>query len=120
MSPEATTEAIDPVCGMTVETSTDLRTDYHGTTYYFCHPSCLAKFTEAPAHYLEKASSTPSEADLQAVYTCPMHPEVRQKGPGACPFCGMGLEPVAISADAGPSTELVDMTRRFWIGLTLA
>jgi Cu+-exporting ATPase len=111
------TEAIDPVCGMTVETSTDLRTKYDGRTYYFCHPSCLAKFTEAPRHYLEKTAA-PSDADLEAIYTCPMHPDVRQKGPGACPFCGMALEPATVTLDEGPNPELVDMTRRLWLSVT--
>ena len=110
-------EAIDPVCGMTVETSTDLRTDYQGTTYYFCHPSCVARFKETPQQFLDKTAATPSDADLEAIYTCPMHPEVRQKGPGACPFCGMALEPAAVTLDEGPNPELVDMTRRLWLSI---
>lgn len=115
MSPEAT-EAIDPVCGMTVETTTDLRTDYHGATYYFCHPSCLEKFNHAPEQYLESGAAAPVP-DLDAIYTCPMHPEVRQKGPGACPFCGMALEPATVTLDEGPNPELIDMTRRLWLSV---
>ena len=111
-------EAVDPVCGMTVETSTDLRTDYQGATYYFCHPSCLARFKESPRQFLDKTAGPASEARLDAIYTCPMHPEVRQKGPGACPFCGMALEPAAVTLDERPNPELVDMTRR--LGLSVA
>ncbi|HEY3885741.1 MAG TPA: YHS domain-containing protein, partial [Vicinamibacterales bacterium] len=112
-------EAIDPVCGMSVDTSTDLRADYQGTTYFFCHPSCLEKFKEHPRQYLDKMSATLAEADLDATYTCPMHPEVRHEGPGVCPFCGMALEPVAITLDEGPNLELIDMTRRLRAAVAL-
>lgn len=109
---------IDPVCGMTVDPhTTTLRADYHGHTYYFCNPSCLTKFIADPMKYLgEKAPEPVVEG---SIYTCPMHPEIRQEGPGSCPICGMALEPELPSADTGPNPELVDMTRRFWIGLVL-
>jgi P-type Cu+ transporter len=109
---------IDPVCGMTVDPHTAKhRADYHGHTYYFCNPSCRTKFIADPQKYL--GERTPETAVEGAIYTCPMHPEIRQQGPGACPICGMALEPEMPSADTGPNPELVDMTRRFWIGLML-
>ena len=77
---------IDPVCGMEVDPSTDLRTDYLGKTYYFCHPSCLERFTGDPRSFLEPREPAPGVP--AAIYTCPMHPEVRQVGPGSCPICG--------------------------------
>jgi len=102
---------IDPVCGMEVDPSTDLRIDHNGTSYFFCHPSCLERFTANPVEFLEPRQP---EAPIPGViYTCPMHPEVRQEGPGSCPICGMALEPERVSLDEGPNPELVDMTRRF-------
>src|SRR5262249_32464444 len=110
--------AIDPVCGMTVKTSTHLRTDYKGDAYYFCAPGCLAKFRADPQRFLRpQHAATPTAADLDAIYTCPMHPEVRQKGPGACPICGMALERAMVTLDEGPNPELVDMSRRLWIAI---
>jgi len=116
--------AIDPVCGMTVDTSTPLKTDYRGATYYFCNPGCLAKFEADPTRYLDAAGAPGGKraepaASPDAIYTCPMHPEIRQKGPGACPICGMALEPAMVTLDAAPNAELVDMTRRFWIAAAL-
>ena len=112
------TRPIDPVCGMTVDPSTPLHMDYRGTTYYFCGPSCLERFRSNPDAIL-KPTPPPSAAELDAIYTCPMHPEVRQKGPGACPFCGMALEPATVTLDDGPNHELIDMTRRFWVAAAL-
>ena len=103
---------IDPVCGMEVDPSTDLRTDYKGTTYFFCHPSCLERFTEDPESFLHPGEPAPVIAG--AIYTCPMHPEVRQVGPGSCPICGMALEPERVTFDEGPNPELIDMARRFY------
>ena len=112
--------AINPVCGMTVDPATPLRMEHGGTTYYFCAASCLEKFRADPAKYLApKTAAPPTMAELDAIYTCPMHPEVRQKGPGACPFCGMALEPAMVTLDDGPNVELIDMTRRFWIAAAL-
>ena len=102
---------IDPVCGMEVDPSTDLRADYNGTTYFFCNPSCLERFTANPVEFLEPRQ--PEAAIPGAIYTCPMHPEIRQEGPGSCPICGMALEPERVTLDEGPNPELVDMTRRF-------
>ena len=113
---------IDPVCGMSVTVEgAKYRTDHAGHLYYFCSASCLAKFQAAPLHYLKPAAKTsPTPAETQAIHTCPMHPEIRQAGPGSCPICGMALEPVAASAESAPNAELIDMTRRFWIGLAIA
>ncbi|MGE3065132.1 MAG: heavy metal translocating P-type ATPase [Hyphomicrobiaceae bacterium] len=111
-------KAVDPVCGMTVTVATAKHTaDHDGKTFYFCSARCREKFIADPAHYLHKPEKP---APQGTVYTCPMHPEIRQAGPGSCPICGMALEPVDVTADAGPNPELVDMTRRFWIGLALA
>ncbi len=110
---------IDPVCGMTVDPhSAKYRTDYRGHTYYFCNPGCRTKFIADPQKYL--GAREPEPVVEGATYTCPMHPEIRQIGPGACPICGMALEPEIATADSGPNPELADMTWRFRIGLTLA
>jgi P-type Cu+ transporter len=108
---------IDPVCGMEVDPGTDLRTDYKGTTYFFCNPSCLERFAENPESFLQ--SREPEPVVPGAIYTCPMHPEVRQVGPGSCPICGMALEPERVTLDEGPNVELIDMTRRFYTAAIL-
>jgi P-type Cu+ transporter len=102
---------------MEVDPATDLRTGYKGQTYYFCHPSCLERFTADPESFLNPREPEPVVPG--AIYTCPMHPEVRQIGPGTCPKCGMALEPERITLDEGPNPELIDMTRRFWIAAAL-
>ncbi len=105
---------------MTVNPSTPLRTEYRGTTYYFCAPSCLERFRADPERYLApKADAPPSMAELEAIYTCPMHPEVRQVGPGSCPICGMALEPETITLEEEDTSELDDMSRRFWVSVVL-
>jgi len=106
---------------MTVDPATARhRAEHGGRTYYFCSAGCRAKFAADPAKYLGPAPAATAPAPAGAIYTCPMHPEIRQAGPGACPICGMALEPVIASADSGPNPELADMTRRFWIGVALA
>ena len=111
----------DPVCGMEVDPQTaEHRLTHGGHTHYFCSASCNAKFEADPARYLAGEASPIPEAPEGAIWTCPMHPEIRQDGPGSCPICGMALEPLVVTADSGPSPELADMTRRFWIGLVLA
>ena len=111
---------IDPVCGMTVDPATAAGSyDYQGTSYYFCNPSCLTRFKADPESFLQPRAAQAPPVSSDALYTCPMHPEIVQHGPGACPKCGMALEPMTISADDGPNPELVDMTRRFWIGVVL-
>lgn len=111
----------DPVCGMMVDPhSTPHRAQYQGMPYYFCSPGCHSKFTAEPARYVEPAAAPKTEPVPEGtIYTCPMHPEIRQVGPGSCPICGMALEPVLVSAEAAPNAELIDMKRRFWIGLAL-
>ncbi|MEX0590982.1 MAG: heavy metal translocating P-type ATPase [Xanthobacteraceae bacterium] len=112
--------ATDPVCGMKVDPhSAKHRAEYGGRTYYFCSAGCRKKFVANPAHYLAKNEAA-ANVPAGTIYTCPMHPEIRQVGPGSCPICGMALEPVLAAADAGPNPELLDMTRRFWIGLVLS
>jgi Cu+-exporting ATPase len=112
--------AIDPVCGMKVKVATaEHVTEHAGHTFYFCNPRCLAKFTAEPGRYLKPAEVVERPAAPAApgtIYTCPMHPEVRQNGPGSCPICGMALEPEEVSLDQAPNEELADMTRRLWIG----
>jgi Cu+-exporting ATPase len=111
----------DPVCGMTVDPATSKRRfDYRGETYHFCSAGCRTKFAADPVSYLEKDSKPKAAVPEGAIYTCPMHPEIRQIGPGSCPICGMALEPEVASLDDAPNPELADMTRRFWIGLVLA
>jgi Cu+-exporting ATPase len=111
----------DPVCGMTVDPATSKhRFDYRGETWHFCSAGCRTKFAADPASYLEKDSKPKAAVPEGTIYTCPMHPEIRQVGPGSCPICGMALEPEVASLDAPPNPELADMTRRFWVGLMLA
>ena len=112
----------DPVCEMDVDPHTaKFRADHEGHPYYFCSAGCRTKFIADPARYLDKDRAAAKAAPVPegAVYTCPMHPEIRQVGPGSCPICGMALEPVLASLEAQPNHELGDMTRRFWIGLLL-
>src|SRR6186713_1823837 len=111
----------DPVCGMSVDPATSKhRFDYRGETFHFCSAGCRTKFAADPVAYLEKDSRPKAAVPEGTIYTCPMHPEIRQVGPGSCPICGMALEPEVASLDAPPNPELADMTRRFWIGLMLA
>ncbi len=112
----------DPVCGMTVDPATAKYSASHaGKRYFFCSDGCRGKFEAEPAAYAEGATPKPAEAPAPegTIYTCPMHPQIRQPAPGSCPICGMALEPEMPTADQGPSHELVDMTRRFWVGLVL-
>jgi len=112
---------IDPVCGMTVDPAkSPHRFDYKDNTYFFCCAGCRGTFAADPEKYLHPAPKPTAEAVPEgAIYTCPMHPEVRRSGPGACPICGMALEPIG-AGEAGPNPELADMSRRLWIGAALA
>lgn len=109
----------DPVCGMMVDPhKTAHHAPHDGHPYYFCSVGCRTKFIADPAKYLSPTESQSTEpAGEAAIYTCPMHPQIRQIGPGACPICGMALEPVVMTAQTPPNPELTDFTRRFWIGL---
>jgi len=114
--------ARDPVCGMTVDpAATPHHAKHDGETYYFCSAGCRTKFLADPGRYLHPAPDTgAATAPAGAIWTCPMHPEIRQPGPGTCPICGMALEPAEPSLDDGPNPELVDFTRRFWVSAALA
>jgi P-type Cu+ transporter len=117
-----TPAARDPVCGMTVDPETSKhRFEFHGETFHFCCAGCRTKFAADPAKYLDKGKpQARAPVPEGAIHTCPMHPEIRQAGPGSCPICGMALEPDVVSLDAAPNPELADMTRRFWIGAVLS
>ncbi len=133
-TPEAD-EARDPVCGMTVKADAPHRITHGGRDYLFCSAGCKAKFEADPDRYLYAPAATthhghappaghgtpPSAASAPAgaKWTCPMHLEIVRDGPGACPICGMALEPMMPTADAGPNPELRDMSRRFWVGFAL-
>lgn len=110
----------DPVCGMTVDPSSAASSfEFGGQTYYFCSRHCLAKFQANPAAFV----GAPDAASLSkpgTKYTCPMHPEVVQDGPGTCPKCGMALEPLEPSAEEGPDPEYLDMRSRFWTSAVLS
>ncbi|MCU1636861.1 MAG: Cu+-exporting ATPase [Cryobacterium sp.] len=122
----------DPVCGMDVNPATSTLTAAHeGETFHFCSAGCQSKFEANPDQYAghadhnhqdhaaHDAAEVPPGAEV-AEYTCPMHPEIRQPGPGSCPICGMALEPALVTADSAPNAELADMTRRFWVGVVLS
>jgi len=93
---------------------------HQGRTYYFCSKGCREKFAATPEKYLSNSPEREATVPAGTIYTCPMHQQIRQVGPGFCPICGMALEPVVATVETGPSAELVDMTRRFWIGLALS
>jgi heavy metal translocating P-type ATPase len=135
--PASTTarQVTDPVCGMTVDPATTEHAAVHdGEHFYFCSAGCKDTLLAAPDAYARRSDEQdhaghggaaggqpPTPGEGEAIeYTCPMHPEIRQDGPGACPICGMALEPVIVTADTGPSEELRDMTRRFWFGVVLS
>jgi Cu+-exporting ATPase len=113
----------DPVCGMTVDLATTAhRTTHDGRSFGFCSAGCLRKFEADPDRYLRPAEDRPAPEPMPegTIFTCPMHPEVRQVGPGDCPICGMALEPETVTADTGPSAEYLDMRRRFVLSAVLA
>jgi len=112
-------KSIDPVCGMAVDRAAARhRAEYEGHDYVFCSAGCRTKFVADPGQYLGqklKAKAAPAGT----IYTCPMHPQVRQEGPGSCPICGMALEPETVAAEALPNHELKDFMRRLWVGAVL-
>ena len=118
------TDAIDPVCGMKVDLETaKFRHEHQGEAFLFCCDGCRVKFAKDPQYYLDGRHLEAAANDVVepgTLYTCPMDPEIVQEGPGTCSICGMALEPMGVSAAAdGPNPELVDFTRRFWIGAAL-
>ena len=127
-APVASATVIDPVCGMKVDPdTTPHHAEHDGTAYHFCSARCREKFVAAPGKYLAPAASkteaeaTEAKAAVPAgtIYTCPMHPQIRQEGPGTCPICGMALEPEMPSLEEEDNPELRDFSRRFWWTLPL-
>lgn len=133
---QAAEQAIDPVCGMQVARTSPRHVDHDGTRYWFCSDGCRNKFVADPGKYLAKdepshaghdhahhghdhAQAAPREAPAGTIYTCPMHPEIRQIGPGHCPKCGMALEPLLPAAGADDDSDLRALSRRFWILVAL-
>ena len=115
-----TKQLTDPVCGMTVTPASEHHHAYHDTDYYFCSQGCQTKFTADPEHYLNLPAPTADTTGTDSkTYTCPMHPEIQQTGPGSCPKCGMALETITVELEED-SSELDDMTRRFWVSTVLA
>ncbi len=118
-----TRTVVDPVCGMTVDTAAGKPSyDHNGKLFHFCSQGCRDKFVANPDHYiLGQHRRVAEEAPSGTIFTCPMHPEIEQQGPGNCPICGMALEPTGFpSGEEGPNRELVDFKRRFWVGAVLA
>lgn len=125
---------LDPVCGMEVAEDTAFRTTREGILYLFCGEGCREKFLAAPEKFLavspaehppgkgcnDESCAVGSDPHDDGIYTCPMHPKIQQQGPGNCPKCGMALGPRAVMAEEEKNEELIDMTRRFRIGATLA
>jgi len=108
----------DPVCGMTPKPDTPHRHVHRGETYLFCSARCVEKFRAEPERYIASEPREPAVQPAGTKYTCPMHPEIVRDGPGACPICGMALEPMVPTAEQDTG-ELRDMTRRFWVSLAL-
>ena len=114
------TRELDPVCGMTVDSSVSPSAAFEGATYYFCGPGCRAKFVAEPAKYVHPVRRAQEKAAPGATYTCPMHPEVITAHPGTCPSCGMALELRAVQRDEPVDPELASMRRRFWVSAALS
>ncbi|MFN0008122.1 MAG: heavy metal translocating P-type ATPase [Planctomycetota bacterium] len=112
--------AVDPVCGMQVDPASAAHSHEHaGTRYHFCAAACLQRFKADPDRFLRRSAAPKDEKNAKGIHTCPMHPEVRQEGPGHCPKCGMALEPLVASAADEENPELRDMTRRFLVAAVL-
>jgi YHS domain-containing protein len=110
----------DPVCGMTVTPQSPHHVSHAGNDYFFCSAGCASKFSADPKKYLDpRPAPRPVSERPDVIYTCPMHPQIRQIGPGNCPICGMSLEPADASV-AEDNTELRLMTRRLWIAAALS
>jgi P-type Cu+ transporter len=112
--------ATDPVCGMMVDPHAGKPTEaFRGSTYFFCSEGCRKKFAADPERYLDKTGE-PEPLPPGTLYTCPMHPQIVQEGPGPCPICGMALEPMGALPEETDNAELIDFTRRLWISVPLA
>jgi len=109
----------DPVCGMKAAANPERSAEHKGQTYYFCCNGCATKFKADPERYLSPRESQPAPVALNAMYTCPMDPEIQQMGPGDCPICGMALDPMVATLEEDQS-ELHDMSRRFGFSLALS
>ncbi len=115
------TTVTDPVCGMQgVSAETKHHSEHQGTTYYFCSARCRERFVDNPGQYLSgKPVEAPNRLPADTMYTCPMHPQISQSGPGTCPICGMALELEMPSLDDEENLELQDFSHRFWWTLPL-
>jgi len=119
-SPDPTTQLKDPVCGMSVTANSHFHSAHNAVQYFFCSESCKKKFQGEPLKYIAPAVDTSvATAPEGTIYTCPMHPEIRQDHPGNCPKCGMTLEPLIPGLDEEENPELVDFSHRFWWTLPL-
>ena len=123
----AVAREIDPVCGMSVVPRDTRSAVFEGHRYFFCCDGCRTKFVADPGKYLQPRPLAQSVAPVPvaaapegSLYTCPMHPEIQQQGPGSCPICGMALEPLTVSLEPEDDSELRSMTRRFWIAAALS
>lgn len=120
----STDKVKDPVCGMLIDPATAKggKSTYEGTDYFFCNPKCKSKFDADPKAYLitDAKPKIISAKELEKIYICPMHPEVRQKGPGSCPICGMALEPEEVSLEEEANPELADFTKRLKVSVPLS
>ncbi|MCW4463560.1 heavy metal translocating P-type ATPase [Sphingomonas sp. BT-65] len=117
---DAAEQVKDPVCGMTVDPAKTQHHAWHdGEEFHFCSAGCRTKFLADPERYLSDAPRPEPEGTPGAMWTCPMHPQIRREGPGTCPICGMALEPEEPTLDDKPNPELVDFTRRLWVSAIL-
>ena len=126
-NPQVMDSVKDPVCNMSVDSASAPALTVAGTEYYFCSAGCRTKFAATPDYYLNQANGTSEPVSLEAgqtaegaIWTCPMHPEIRRDVPGSCPICGMALEPLEPSLEEGPNLELIDFTSRLWVSAILA
>ncbi len=112
----------DPVCGMQVDPAgTAHHVEHDGVTHHFCSAGCRERFVADPSRYLTPPTTGDAgPAPAGTMYTCPMHPQIRQEGPGTCPICGMALEPEMPGLDDEDNPELRDFSRRFWWTLPLS
>jgi Cu+-exporting ATPase len=119
---EAARHGRDPVCGMAVDSAkTSHHAEHDGQSYRFCSAGCRQKFLSDPGKYLNPVTEDIAPPPLEgSIWTCPMHPQIRQPAPGSCPICGMALEPEAPRLDDAPNPELVDFTHRLWVAGALA